>query len=102
MVKIRLFRVGTTKRPAYRIVVVDSRRKRQGRVLEILGTYRSLEDGAVTLNEPALERWMQRGVQLSDTVRSLIRKHSRQASADPSAAGTAESAAAAESAAVPS
>ncbi len=102
MVKIRLFRVGTTKRPAYRIVVVDSRRKRQGRVLEILGTYRSLDDGAVTLNEAALQRWMQRGVQISDTVRSLIRKHSRQASADSSAAGTAVSPAAEASAAASS
>ncbi len=75
MVKIRLFRTGKTKRPMYRIVAIDSRRKRQGRVLQTLGTYRPGTGGASTLNEGALEHWVGRGAQLSDTVRALVRGH---------------------------
>lgn len=81
MVKIRLFRTGATKRPMYRIVAIDSRRQRQGRVLETLGTYQPRADGAVTLDDAALERWVAQGAQLSDTVRSLVRKHRKQAPA---------------------
>jgi len=62
----------------YRIVAIDSRRQRQGRVLEILGTYQPRADGAVTLDDAALDRWVAQGAQLSDTVRSLVRKHRKQ------------------------
>ena len=75
MVKLRLFRTGTHKRPMYRIVAVDQRRKRQGRVLAQLGTYDPLGGGKVSLNDEAVEGWLRRGAQSSDTVRSLIRKH---------------------------
>jgi len=85
MVKIRLFRTGTTKRPMYRIVAIDSRRKRQGRVLQTLGTYQPRADGAVTLDEEALARWLGRGAQLSDTVRALVRKRRREGASEESA-----------------
>jgi small subunit ribosomal protein S16 len=81
MVKIRLFRVGTHKRPMYRIVAMDHRKKRQGRTLEQLGTYDPVSGGTVTLREDALEKWLSRGAQPSDTVASLVRRHKRQASA---------------------
>jgi len=81
MVKIRLFRTGTRKRPMYRIVAMDQRKKRQGRTLELLGTYDPVSGGAVTLREDALERWLQRGAQTSDTVASLLRRHRRQSAA---------------------
>ena len=80
MVKIRLFRTGKTKRPMYRVVVVDSRRKRQGRVLQTLGTYDPHGGALVTLDDAALELWVGRGAQASDTVRSLIRKRRKAAS----------------------
>ncbi len=101
MVKIRLFRTGATKRPMYRIVAIDSRRQRQGRVLEILGTYQPRADGAVTLDEAALERWLGKGAQLSDTVRSLVKRYRKQApaaEAEAEALAPTEEAAAAESA----
>ncbi len=86
MVKIRLFRTGTTKRPSYRIVAMDSRRQRQGRVLETLGTYEPLRGGAVTLREDAMARWIANGAQVSDTVASLVRRRRRAAPAAPESA----------------
>ena len=77
MVKIRLYRGGAKKRPAYRIVAIDSRAKRQGRVLEFLGTYDPLKDGAVTVRREALQQWVERGAQLSDTVASLVKRADR-------------------------
>ncbi len=81
MVKIRLYRTGAKKRPSYRIVAVDSRAKRQGRVLEYLGTYEPLKDGAVQLRRAAIDAWVAKGAVLSDTVASLLRRHRRQQSA---------------------
>ncbi len=81
MVRIRLFRTGTRKRPMYRIVAMDHRKKRQGRTLELLGTYDPVRGGVVTLREDALEKWLQRGAQPSDTVASLVRRHRRQPAA---------------------
>ena len=77
MVKIRLFRTGTRKRPCYRIVAVDSRAKRQGRFLENLGTYDPRGGGTVEVREDAVERWVQQGAQVTETVGSLIRKARR-------------------------
>jgi small subunit ribosomal protein S16 len=79
MVKIRLFRTGTTKRPMYRIVAMDHRRRRQGRTLEQLGTYDPRGGGTVTLREEALDKWLANGAQTSDTVASLLRRRRREA-----------------------
>ena len=81
MVKIRLFRTGTTKRPMYRIVAMDHRKKRQGRSLEQLGTYDPRGGGGISLREDALQKWLDNGAQPSDTVASLLRRHRRQQSA---------------------
>lgn len=78
MVRIRLFRGGAKKRPYYRIVAVDSRTKRDGRVLEFLGTYDPLEPGtALSLRRSALDAWVARGASVSDSVASLLRRHAR-------------------------
>ena len=87
MVRIRLFRTGTTKRPTYRIVVMDGRRKRQGRVLEQVGTYDPRGGGGVSVDEDAVERWLDRGAQMSDTVRSLVRRHRKQSPTSEEAPG---------------
>ena len=79
MVKIRLYRTGAKKRPSYRVVAVDSRTKRQGRVLEYLGTYDPLNDGAVQLRRAAIDAWVAKGAVLSDTVASLLRRGSDEA-----------------------
>ena len=90
MVKIRLFRTGTTKRPMYRVVAVDSRKKRQSRVLENLGTYDPRGGGRVLLNGAAYERWIGQGAQASDTVGSLFKQWSQDAASEaPSEGATA-------------
>jgi len=81
MVKIRLFRTGTTKRPSYRIVAVDSRRRRESRVLENLGTYEPRQGGLMTLNDAAVAKWMSEGAQASDTVASLLRRRRQELAA---------------------
>jgi small subunit ribosomal protein S16 len=77
MVKIRLFRIGTTKRPFYRVVAIDSRRARNGRVLDTLGTYNPRGGGSASLELERVQAWVDRGAQLSDTVRSLVRRQRR-------------------------
>ncbi len=73
--KIRLARFGSKKRPFYRIVVSDSRSPRDGRFIEKVGTYDPLQDPPdVKVDEERLKFWLARGAQLTETVRSLLRK----------------------------
>jgi len=75
MVKIRLRRIGRKKAPMYRIVVADSQSPRDGKFIEIVGTYAPRQtEGAITLQEGRIEYWMDHGAQPTDTVRSIIRK----------------------------
>ena len=74
-VKIRLARHGAKKRPFYRIVVADSEKPRDGRFLEIVGTYDPLPDPVkVTLKEERVQYWMDQGAKPSDTVRMLLKQ----------------------------
>lgn len=74
-VKIRLARHGAKKRPYYRIVVADSEARRDGRFLEIVGTYNPLPDPAeVTFKSDRVKHWMDQGAIPSDTVRNLLKK----------------------------
>jgi small subunit ribosomal protein S16 len=88
VVKIRLFRVGKRNRPYFRVVAVDSRRARESRVLEFLGTYDPERDGVFTLRESAIERWVAQGAQVSDTVRSLMRRQQQAGAAAPPESAT--------------
>ncbi|MCC7055574.1 MAG: 30S ribosomal protein S16 [Gemmatimonadaceae bacterium] len=75
MVRIRLRRVGRKKAPVYRIVVADSKSPRDGKFIEIIGTYAPrLTEGAVTIKVDRANHWLDVGAQASDTVRSLLRK----------------------------
>lgn len=75
MVKIRLNRMGAKKNPFYRIVVADSRSPRDGRFIEILGTYDpTKKPAAVTVDEEKVIGWMKNGAQPTDTVRSILKK----------------------------
>jgi small subunit ribosomal protein S16 len=86
-VRIRLTRVGATKRPAYRVIAIDKRRSRDGRALEILGFYDPLtEPATVQLDTAKIQAWIGKGAQPSDTVVKLMRQ-SEQAAAS---AATAE------------
>ncbi|MEA2030045.1 MAG: 30S ribosomal protein S16 [candidate division Zixibacteria bacterium] len=72
-VHIRLRRMGKKKQPFYRIVAADSRRARDGRFLEILGTYNPIEKPAkVKLFEDRLSFWLNQGATPSDTVNSIF------------------------------
>jgi small subunit ribosomal protein S16 len=74
MTKIRLARTGSVHQPHYRIVVTDSRNPRDGRFLEILGSYHPLEQGAVTVNQERADYWLSVGAQPSNTVIGLLTK----------------------------
>lgn len=72
-VKIRLKRMGSKKRPFYRIVVADSRSPRDGRFIANVGTYNSLTNPeTVTLKEEEIMKWLNNGAQPSDTVRNIL------------------------------
>ncbi|MBK5515666.1 30S ribosomal protein S16 [Bacillus sp. TH11] len=72
-VKIRLKRMGAKKSPFYRIVVADSRSPRDGRYIEVVGTYNPVTQPAkVDINEELALKWLQDGAKPSDTVRNLF------------------------------
>lgn len=74
-VRIRLTRVGATKRPAYRVIAIDKRRSRDGRALEVLGYYDPLtEPATVNLETDRIKDWIGKGAQPSDTVTRLMRQ----------------------------
>ncbi len=74
-VRIRLTRLGRKKKPFYRIIVADSECKRDGKFLDIVGTYDPLQDPAtITINNDKLQDWLGKGALPTTTVKSLIKK----------------------------
>ena len=81
-VRIRLTRKGTKKKPFYRIVAADIEMPRDGRFLELLGTYNPMvEPNAVTLKQDRIDYWLQEGAKPSTTVASLLKKYGKSAEA---------------------
>jgi small subunit ribosomal protein S16 len=77
-VSIRLRREGAKNRPYYKVVVADSRSPRDGKFIEVIGTYDPKKPGHnSSLNVERAEFWISKGAQPSDTVRSLIKKNKR-------------------------
>ena len=75
MVRLRLTRRGRRKRPFYRIVAADSRMPRDGRYLEVLGTYDPLKTpAAVAVKQERVLEWLKKGAQPSVTVHHLLRQ----------------------------
>lgn len=75
MVKIRLQRFGSKKRPFYRVVASDSHDPRDGRFIEIIGTYQPINNGEeVKIDEEKALKWLAQGAQPTDTVKSLFTK----------------------------
>ena len=73
--KIRLTRMGAKKAPFYRIVVADSRARRDGAFIDIIGTYDpNRQPAAVEINAEKAEKWLSTGAQPSDTVKSLLKQ----------------------------
>jgi small subunit ribosomal protein S16 len=74
MVKIRLMRMGSTKRPFYRVVVADSRSPRDGRFIENIGKYHPLEEPSlVEIDEDRALYWLSQGAQPTEQVHSLLK-----------------------------
>lgn len=74
-VKLRLKRMGAKKEPFYRIVVADSRSPRDGRFIEVIGTYNPLVTPAeVKIDEEASLKWLRNGAIPTDTVKNLLSK----------------------------
>ena len=76
MLAIRLTRMGTKKKPFYRVVVAEKRSKRDGKFVEIVGHYNPCSTPAqIVINQDRVQHWIRCGAQPTDTVRSLIRKN---------------------------
>jgi len=74
-VKIRLARIGTHKRPYYRVVAADSQMPRDGRFLELLGTYDPLKTPAeIKLDGEKVAAWLKKGALPTETAKQLIKK----------------------------
>ena len=74
-VKLRLQRHGSKKRPFYRLVAADSRSPRDGRYLEIIGTYNpTTEPASVKIDSDKAQKWLNEGAKPTDTVKNLFAK----------------------------
>lgn len=74
-VKLRLMRMGAKKKPFYRIVAADSRTKRDGKYIELVGTYNPVAQPAeINVNEEVALKWLSQGAIPTDTVKSIFRK----------------------------
>ncbi len=81
-VAIRLMRFGKIHAPSYRIVALDSRRKRDGSYIEKLGTYDPMrEPAALDINQEKLEYWTKNGARVSEGLRKLL-KNKKEAPAE--------------------
>ncbi len=74
-VKIRLKRIGTHKKPYYRVVVADERSPRDGRFIEMIGVYDPLkQEGGTKVDQEKALSWLKKGAVPTDTVRALLSK----------------------------
>ena len=84
---IRLARVGARKQPHYRVVVIEKDRARNGRSVEVVGTYNPRTNPAsVSLKRDRIDYWTSKGAQLSETVSKLLARNPAPAAAETSAA----------------
>ena len=74
-VKIRLARLGAKKAPFYRVVVADSRSPRDGKFIEVIGTYNPLRDPAeIKIDNEKAQKWIKNGAQPTETAKDLLVK----------------------------
>jgi small subunit ribosomal protein S16 len=74
-VKIRLTRLGSKKKPYYRLVAADSEAPRDGKFLEVLGTYDPMKDpAAVTIQKEKVQQWLGKGAMVSESARAILKK----------------------------
>lgn len=76
MLAIRMRKMGSKKRPFFRVVVTDSRTARDSSFVEIVGHYNPrLKPAKVQIDRERVDHWVGKGAQLSDTVRTLLKRH---------------------------
>ena len=74
-VKIRLTRMGTKKRPYYRLVAANSESPRDGKFLEILGSYDPMKDPAqIEVDKDKVNRWLEKGAMVSESAKAILKK----------------------------
>ncbi len=74
-VKLRLTRLGAKKNPFYRVVAADSRYPRDGRFIEVIGTYNPMTEPAeIKIDAEKAKNWIKNGAQPTETVRALLKK----------------------------
>jgi small subunit ribosomal protein S16 len=74
-VKIRLARLGKKNAPVYRVVAIDSQKKRDGKFIENLGTYDPVKGQLIQFHETRIQDWVAKGAIVTDAVKKLQRKH---------------------------
>lgn len=77
-VKIRFARLGTKNAPVYRIVATDTRNKRDGRALEVLGTYNPIDGKVIQFHEEAIKLWLAKGALMTDSVKRVHKLYNKQ------------------------
>lgn len=91
MLAIRMTRVGSKKKPYFRIVVTEARSKRESSFVENVGTYNPRSKPAqVAIDTTRVQHWLQQGARPSDSVRTLLAKHLTRDLSAPAAAPAAE------------
>ncbi len=74
-VKLRLKRMGAKQRPFYRIVAADSRSPRDGKFIEVVGTYQPIyKDNNINVDEEKALKWLNNGAQPTETVKNILTK----------------------------
>ena len=74
-VKVRMTRSGSKKRPFYRIVAINSDARRDGRPLDFIGYYNPCTNpGTLSIDADKLNAWIEKGAEMTDTVRTLVKK----------------------------
>lgn len=74
-VRLRLTRKGVKKKPYYRLVAADSEAPRDGRFLEILGSYDPMKDPAeIKIDKGKINRWLEHGASTSESVRAILKR----------------------------
>ena len=77
-VRIRMTRMGTKKRPFYRLVAADSEAPRDGRFLDILGYYDPMKDPVeVKIHEDKINYWVEQGARVSEAVQAILKKEGK-------------------------
>jgi small subunit ribosomal protein S16 len=90
MLVIRMRKMGSKKRPFFRVVVTDSRAARDSSFVEIVGHYNPrLKPAKVQIDRERITHWVGKGAKLSDTVRTLLKRHMPATASDASADKTA-------------